>query len=294
MSRTRPPLPQGPLVIDGGLSTQLERQGCDVGGMLWTAQLLVESPETVMSAHQAFVDAGADIVITASYQVSRQGFVESGRLASEADEALLTSLTVARAATQGTAALVAASVGPYGAILHDGSEYRGRYGLSHRQLVDFHRARLDVLMAGSPDLLAVETIPDIDEAVALVEVLGDYPDIPAWLTFSAADDAHLWSGHSIGEAVAVVADCVSGVGINCTDARFVGGLLERMSAFTDLPFIVYPNAGGSWNSGTGEWEGSSAHVWSHVQSWRALGAQYIGGCCGTDAEAIRKLAALMQ
>jgi len=282
------------LVIDGGLSTQLEHQGCEVSGVLWTAQLLVESPTIVTKAHRAFVEAGADIVITSSYQVSRQGFRESGREAQQADDALLKSITVARAATRGTSALVAASVGPYGAILHDGSEYRGRYGLSHEQLVDFHRERIEVLMTGSPDLLAVETIPDVDEAVALVEVLKDYPDIPAWLTFSAADDADLWSGHSIEEAVAAVAHCVSAVGINCTDAIFVDRLLERMSKVTELPLVVYPNAGGSWNSSTGDWEGSLTPVWSDVESWRALGAQYIGGCCGTDAKTIRELAALVR
>jgi len=294
MAKDRPPLPPGPLVIDGGLSTQLERQGCNVSGVLWTAQLLIDDPTTVTAAHRAFIDAGADIVITSSYQVSRLGFERSGREAKEADDALLASISVARAATRGTSALVGASVGPYGAILHDGSEYRGRYGLSHEQLVDFHRERLDVLMAGEPDLLAVETIPDVDEAIALAEVLSDYPNIPAWMTFSAADEVHLWSGHSIEEAVAAVSDTVSGVGVNCTDVRFVDGLLERMANVTDLPLVVYPNAGGSWNSGTGEWEGSSGALWSHVQAWRALGAQYIGGCCGTDAGAIRELAASLR
>jgi len=291
MSHDRRPLPPGPLVIDGGLSTQLERLGCDVSGELWTARLLADDPATVTSAHRAFVDAGADIIITSSYQVSRQGFVESGREAADADNALLASIDVARAATRGTSALIAASVGPYGAILHDGSEYRGRYGQSHRQLVDFHRERMDVLMTGEPDLLAIETIPDVDEAVALVDVLADHPDIPAWMTFSASDDGHLWSGHSIEEAVAAVAGTVSGVGINCTDVRFIDGLLERMAVVTDLPLVVYPNAGGSWNAETGEWVGAVPPTWAQVKRWRELGAQYIGGCCGMDADAIRQLAA---
>jgi len=268
-----------------------------VHGHLWTAHALLDQPAAVEAAHRAFVDAGADIIISASYQVSRQGFAELGRDARDADDALRASLHVARSATEGTSTLVAASVGPYGAVLHDGSEYRGRYGLTHRQLVDFHRARLDVLVSAGPDLLAVETIPDADEASALVDALEDYPDIPAWMTFSAPDEAHVWSGHAIEDAISAVAGSVSAVGINCTDPRYVEGLLTRMASVTALPLVAYPNAGGSWDAASGEWStgsGDADAVWSPVKRWRALGAQYVGGCCGTDAESIRRLAASLR
>lgn len=297
MARPRPPLPPDRFIIDGGLSTQLERQGCDVHGHLWTAHALLDQPAEVEAAHRAFVDAGADIIISASYQVSRQGFAELGRDEHDADDALRASIQVARSATEGTAALVAASVGPYGAVLHDGSEYRGRYGLTHRRLVDFHRARLDVLVSAGPDLLAVETIPDADEASALAEVLDDYPDIPAWMTFSAPDDAHVWSGHSIEDAASAVTGSVSAVGINCTDPSHVEGLLTRLGAVTSLPLVAYPNVGGSWDAASGEWStglGDEDAMWSPMQRWRARGAQYIGGCCGTDARSIRRLAASLR
>jgi len=285
----RPTMPGGPLILDGGLSTQLQRMGHDVQGDLWTARLLADDPSSIASAHRAFVDAGADVVITASYQVSRQGFVAAGRTPKDADNALRDSVTAAREATLGTAALVAASVGPYGAVLHDGSEYRGRYGLSHKELRDFHRERLDILVAAEPDLLAIETIPDIDEAAALADVLGDFRHLPVWMTFSAVDDAHVCAGQPIEEAVAAVAHEVSAVGINCTDASLITGLLQRMRSVTDAPFVVYPNGGGVWNAETGQWVGASGGPFANVDAWRSLGASFIGGCCGTDAEAIRTL-----
>lgn len=286
---SRPALPARISVLDGGLSTQLERMGHSVEGALWTARVLADHPQVIVDAHRAFIDAGADIVITSSYQVSRGGFREAGRSAQEADDALTSSIAVARSAAAGTSALVAASIGPYGAVLHDGSEYRGNYGLSHRRLVDFHRERLDILMSGEPDVLAVETIPDVDEAVALAEVLSDHPDIPVWMTFSARDDTRVCAGQTIEEAVEAVAGEVSAVGINCTDAVLVTGLLERMRSVTDLPLVAYPNAGGVWDAVSGRWSGAGAGPFAQVREWRALGAQLVGGCCGTDAEAIRAL-----
>ena len=192
---------------------------------------------------------------------------------------------------------VAASVGPYGAILHDGSEYRGRYDLSSRQLTDFHRERIEVLLEEGPDLLAVETIPDLDEAVAILEVLRDV-EVPAWLTFSAADGEHLNAGQRIEEAAAVAADSglVMAVGINCTEPAYLPALLARMAATTDLPLVVYPNAGGQWDPTDGEWhggalvQGSSLFTIAEIQDWQTAGARAIGGCCGTDAASIRQIA----
>lgn len=282
----------GPVVLDGGLSTQLERNGADVSGTLWTGRVLLEHPESIRQAHADYVEAGAHVLISASYQVSRRGFVEAGRTPADADAALAASTEAARAAA-GAATRVAASVGPYGAILHDGSEYRGRYGVPRQQLVDFHRERLDVLAATSPDLLAVETIPDVDEAEALVDVLADHPGLPAWMTFSAIDDAHTCAGQPIEAAVAVAqsSPSVVAVGVNCTDPRHVESLVLRIRAVTDLPIVVYPNAGGDWNPQRG-WRdaGDGTFPAAVVDAWRRAGATAIGGCCGTDATTIRTLA----
>ncbi len=290
------------VVIDGGLSTQLERHGQDISGTLWTGRVLLENPAAVSRAHVEFVSAGADVVISASYQLSRWGFERAGLSRSDADAALRASTRAARAGAEGADGVrVAASIGPYGAILHDGSEYRGRYGLSHRELVDFHRERLDVLAATEPDLLAIETIPDIDEVEALVEVLADHPDLPAWMSFSAADGGHLCAGHPVEEAVAAASEAPSviAVGINCTDPRYVTSLVSRMRATSDLPVVVYPNAGGAWDPSDGEWHGGSLDDPSQgfpdaaVQEWLAAGAAAVGGCCGTDDRVIRRIAQLL-
>lgn len=289
-----------PVVVDGGLSTQLAVLGEDTSGILWTGRVLLDNADAVRRAHADFVAAGADVVITASYQVSRWGFEQAGMTADDADAALRASTRAARAAVAdvpGSRARVAASVGPYGAILHDGSEYRGRYGRTHRELVDFHRERLDVLAATGPDLLAIETIPDVDEAAALVQALADHPELPAWMSFSAMDDARTCAGQPIEEAVAVASSSPSviAVGINCTDPRHVQGLVERMRAVAGLPVVVYPNAGGEWDASDGLWHGSTADGGAAfpsevVQAWLDAGAAAVGGCCGTDARSISRVA----
>lgn len=289
----------GAVVVDGGLSTQLTRLGQDISGHLWTGRALLADPATVTRAHADFIRAGADVVITASYQVSRSGFVAAGLSAAEADAALVASVDAARAATAaaGRQVRVAASVGPYGAILHDGSEYRGRYGLSRRQLIDFHRRRLEVLVAAAPDLLAVETIPDVDEAAALIEILDDL-GVASWLSFSAVAGGRTCAGQPIEEAMALATSSSSVVatGVNCTDPAAVGELVERMSAATSLPIVIYPNAGGVWDAADGEWHGgrpvdaASVFPADVLAQWRTAGAVAIGGCCGTDAATISHVA----
>jgi homocysteine S-methyltransferase len=291
-----------PVVVDGGLSTQLTRLGQDISGDLWTGRALLADPSAVTRAHADFIAAGADVVITASYQVSRSGFVAAGLAAADADAALVASIRAARAATSTVdrTVRVAASIGPYGAVLHDGSEYRGRYGLSRRQLSDFHRQRLDVLAAAGPDLLAVETIPDIDEAEALVDVLDEF-GIPAWLTFSAVEGGRTCAGQAIEEAVAVAgsARSVIATGVNCTDPSLITELVERITATVPLPIVIYPNAGGIWDAADGEWHGgrpvdtSSIFPSAVLDRWRAAGAVAIGGCCGTDAATISHVARVL-
>lgn len=282
-----------PVILDGGLSTQLDRRGFDVAGPLWTARALLDQPSVIEEAHRDFVDAGADVVITASYQVSRQGFLAAGRDADEADQAIALATATARRAARGSGTVVAASVGPYGAILHDGSEYRGDYGMSVDELAAFHAERLAVITATEPDWLAVESIPDVIEVQALCEALASVDDIPAWMTFTCIDQAHLCAGQAIEEACSVVtsAKAVRAIGVNCTDPRFVTGLIGRIRAVTTLPVIVYPNAGGQWFAD--EWHGSGSGVFDSIQQWLDAGANGIGGCCGTDADDIRTLRGLL-
>lgn len=279
--------------IDGGLATELEHRGHDLGDALWSARILADQPEEIRAVHGSYIDAGARVVVTASYQVSREGFVDAGRTAAQADAALRTAVDVARAATSGREAFVAASVGPYGAILHDGSEYRGRYGVSHDRLVDFHGERLEVIAASAPDLLAIETIPDLDEVRALVDVLADFPDLPAWLTMSCADGARTSAGQPVEGLVSLVADTPSirAVGVNCTAPEHVESLLRRLSDAGAAALVAYPNSGRAW-SPTAGWSGEGTDVGEDlVTRWRQVpGMAFIGGCCGVGPEAVAAIA----
>jgi homocysteine S-methyltransferase len=280
-------------VIDGGLSTQLEIHGHDLNDPLWTARVLLNDPSMIERAHRDFIDAGAQFVITASYQVSRPGFLNNGLSAHNADEALAESVHAARRATAGTRCLVAASVGPYGAILHDGSEYRGNYGVKPEFLVNFHAERLAVLADAQPDFFAVETIPDLTEVRALAEALEDYSDIPFWMSFSAADGGHLNGGAPIEIAAAVAASIsnIAALGINCTAPEHITELATRIRSVTELPLIAYPNAGGSWDPHTAEWSMTNTNPFTeeNLTNWRDAGVEILGGCCGVDAQMMSTL-----
>lgn len=277
------------VMIDGGLSTQLEQHGQHLDSPLWTARTLLDAPEVVRLAHREFVQAGADVITSASYQVSRGGFEAVGLSARDADRVLARSVEVARAAVQGTSALVAASVGPFGAISNDGGEYRGRYGRSIDELASFHAERLPLLIDAGPDLLAIETIPDADEARALVQVLTDA--VPVWVSFTAADEGHLRAGQPIEDAVTAVLShpAVVAIGVNCTEPAAVPGLVARIRAVSDLPVIAYPNAGGTWDASTSSWHAPGQPVADAVLSWVASGARIVGGCCGTTASHIAQM-----
>jgi homocysteine S-methyltransferase len=282
-----------PIAIDGGMSTELEQQGCTLEGSLWTAQALLDDPALIESAHKAYVDAGAGVVITASYQISRAGFVENDHSPEDADRALRASIDVARKAVAGTSCLVAASVGPYGAILHDGSEYKGNYGKSVEELTAFHTERLAVLICANPDLLALETIPDALEAEALVAALATFPEAIAWMSFSLGPDGKLWAGQSLAEAARIAASsfAIAAIGVNCVDPALVSAAIAEIRTVTELPVVIYANGGGTWNSESGLWENAAADsLVANSREWVAQGAALIGGCCGTHAGDMRQLA----
>jgi homocysteine S-methyltransferase len=295
-------LATGPHAIDGGLASELEARGADLSGDLWSARVLREHPELVREVHAAYFRAGASVGTSASYQASRAGIVAAGGTAEEADRLLALSVRLVREAAEQVRAegvrtpmLVAASVGPYGATRHDGSEYRGRYGLSRAELVAFHRERVDVLVAAGPDLLAIETIPDLLEAQALVEVLADHPDLPAWLSFSCADGASTCSGERYADAVAVAvsAPTVRAVGVNCTAPEHVGTLLAAgQPVRAGRPYVVYPNAGRVWDGVASRWLGAGSDLLAPaaVRDWVGAGAVLVGGCCGLGPAAVTGIA----
>jgi homocysteine S-methyltransferase len=288
-------LGEGPWAIDGGLSGELEKRGHDLSDKLWSARLLRDAPEAIAQVHQDYVDSGGRVLITASYQASRMGFMATGMTADQADDLMRLSISLAKdvAAKAPEKVWVAASVGPYGAVLGGGQEYVGNYGVAHVDLVKFHRERIAVLASAKPDLFACETIPDLDEVRALVEVLADYPDIPAWITMSAQDGNSTCAGQGIGHLAELVSKTPSvvAVGVNCTKPEFVTSLLRQLATKTSLPLVVYPNAGRVWDGLNMCWigEGHDKLPKQIVSEWVKAGAKLIGGCCGLGPDAITQL-----
>ena len=275
--------------LDGGLSTALENNGNKLTTSLWTGELILAKPSEITKAHLDFIDAGSEIIITSSYQISYLGCSKRGWSESKTDQALRGSTQLAKDAVtaSGKVVKVAASIGPYGAALADGSEYKGNYGITKSFLKDFHARRLEVLISTSPDLLALETMPDTFEVEVLLELLSDCP-IPYWVSYSCKAGNQTNAGQSFTEAVSLAKNAMA-VGINCTAPELITDLL--LSAEGIKPFVVYPNSGRSWNAKTKEWEGSSQAGFDEllIKSWISAGAQIIGGCCGIGADEILNL-----
>ncbi|NEC10099.1 homocysteine S-methyltransferase [Streptomyces sp. SID7909] len=287
-------LAEGTLVLDGGLSNQLEAQGCDLSDALWSARLLADGPGQIEAAHTAYVRAGAQVLITACYQASYEGFARRGIGRDEADGLFARSVELARraAGTVDRDVWVAASVGPYGAVTADGAEYRGRYGLTVGELERFHRPRVEALAAAGPDALALETVPDMDEARALLRVVGDY-GLPVWLSYTVAGD-RTRAGQPLDEAFALARghDEVIAVGVNCCDPADAEAAARTAVRATGKPAVVYPNSGERWDATSGAWAGPAASFTpARRAAWEEAGARLIGGCCRVGPETIAGLAA---
>ncbi|MCO1580402.1 homocysteine S-methyltransferase [Crossiella sp. SN42] len=289
-------LTRGPLLLDGGLSTALEQAGQDLSGELWSARLLLADPAAVRAAHLAYLRAGAQVVITGSYQVSYQGFARRGMPADAVSGLLRRSVRLAAEAAAEVEGprWVAASVGPYGAVLADGSEYRGGYGLSVPELAGFHRQRIEVLASAGPDVLAVETIPDLAEAEAILGLVAGL-GLPVWLSFHVRD-GRTGAGQPLAEAFALAAAVpeVVAVGVNCCAPAEVAPAIEAARQVTGKPVVVYPNGGGEWDAGRKEWSGPSTVDPAAAVAWADAGAGLIGGCCQVGPAGIARLASALR
>lgn len=290
------------LLLDGGLATELERRGADLADPLWSARCLIERPTLIRAVHLDYLRAGADILTTATYQATFEGFARRGLDHPSAARLMRTAVELARdardeyaAAQRVQPALIAGSVGPYGAMLADGSEYRGRYGLSDAALAAFHRPRLEALAAAGIDLFACETLPCCQEAEVLARLLEDYP-LEAWVSFACRDGTHDAEGEDIGRCARALegATRIAAIGVNCTPPQFVTELLGRLRGATARPLIAYPNSGERYDAEHHCWTDAAARpLASWGQEWRRAGARIIGGCCRTGPEDIAALRAVL-
>lgn len=292
-----------PRLLDGAMATELERRGARLDDALWSAKILRESPALIRALHLDYYLAGADVATTATYQATFAGFAARGLPDDEARRLLRLGVTLAREAREqalaGAAAgrdlLVAASVGPFGAHRHDGSEYTGDYGVDDRALVAFHRRQVDVLAEAGADLLAFETVPSRQEAEALLRLLDDYPGVRAWLSFSCRDAAHVSHGERFDDCIAIAAahPAIVAVGLNCTAPVHVEALLRAAApAAGRVPLLAYPNSGETWVPPTGQWQAGDGggDLAALAPRWRDAGATLLGGCCRTGPADIAALA----
>ena len=297
------------IILDGALGTELERQGYDVSGRLWSAKYLLENPQIIQDLHEDYVWAGSDIITTSSYQAGIPAFVEEGLSLDKAHEIFKETVLLAQAAVKNVWGrlsldeqnqrfypLIAGSVGPYAAYLADGSEYTGSYHLSEEEFKDFHRPRIQALLDAGCDLLALETIPNGAETEALVHLLAEeFPQAEAYLSFTAQTASAISDGTLIEEVgrLAQSSPQILAVGFNCTAPHLLVPLLEKLKQVCDKPLLAYPNSGEVYNVATNTWQDNPEQqlcLTDYSQLWKKQGVQLFGGCCRTRPEDIQQLA----
>jgi homocysteine S-methyltransferase len=289
-------------VLDGAMATELEHRGCNIYGPLWSAHVLDQSPATIAAVHFDYLHAGADCISTASYQVSTLGYRELGRPAADAVRALRQSVDLAVQARVAYArqsprrVWIAASLGPYGAALHNGAEYHGRYRIGFDDLVAFHAERFAILADTEADLLAVETIPSLAEAEAILLALAEFQALTAWISFTCRDAVHVAHGETLRDCVDTLTASpqIAAIGINCTAPQHVEALIAeaRLGCRDQKPVIVYPNSGETWDAAARTWRGTSnpSDYSALARTWYAVGTQAVGGCCRTGPAHIAAVA----
>ncbi|AHW95477.1 homocysteine S-methyltransferase [Enterobacter asburiae] len=290
------------VVLDGAMATELEARGCNLADSLWSAKVLVENPELIREVHLDYYRAGAQVAITASYQATPAGFAARGLDEAQSRALIGKSVELARKAREAYLAekphagtlLVAGSVGPYGAYLADGSEYRGDYVRSIEEFTAFHRPRVEALLDAGADLLACETLPSFVEIKALAALLAEYPRARAWFSFTLRDSEHLSDGTPLREVVSALANSpqIVALGINCIALENTTAALKHLQSLTSLPLVVYPNSGEHYDAVTKTWHhhGEACETLAgYLPQWLEVGAKLIGGCCRTTPKDIAEL-----
>jgi len=299
---------RGFLMLDGGLATELERLGHDLDHPLWSAHVLLTQPDDIIKIHRSYLEAGADCITAASYQASMPGFVAQGLEIAEAQSLIIRSVELACQARTAfvqqhqiqdqLSPLVAASIGPYGAFLANGSEFCGNYDISKKDLHSFHEQRWHLLATTSADLFACETIPSFQEAEVLLQLFREMPERFGWVSFSCRDETCISDGTPIADCAALFSDRpnIVAIGINCTAPKYVPALIRELrESAPEKPVVVYPNSGETFDAGTRRWVGVSDPIDFGKAScdWRKVGARLIGGCCRTGPLHIKAMKAAL-
>lgn len=286
------------VILDGGLGTELERRGHQNLGRLWSTSLVASNPAVVREVHRDYLAAGADVIATATFQAALPTLLECGYDRESAVDLLREAVRLAvrerddfvRQAGGRRTRLVAASIGPFGAHLADGSEYTGRYTLNANEIADFQRERWQILADAGADLIACETMPTAADVQAVVRLLRETPQRWAWISLVCRDASHLADGTPLPLVFEHLNDVpnLAAVGINCIPPRLAPAAIETLRSLTSLPIAVYPNASNAWDMearqpldqlGAAEFAGAA-------RVWKSAGAQIIGGCCRTTPEHI--------
>ncbi|NME66637.1 homocysteine S-methyltransferase [Flammeovirga aprica] len=279
-----------PLILDGGLSNALEQEGADLNHHLWSAKLLIEQSEMIEKVHYNYLRAGARCIITSSYQATIDGFLKEGKSNTESIELLKQTTALAVNAKNKflqeqpkEKIFIAGSIGPYGAFLADGSEYRGNYNKSVEELVAFHQKRFSIIDNTAIDFLACETVPSFDEVKAIATLLKSAKH-KGWISCSCKDGMHLNDGTPIREVAEFLKEeaNVYAMGVNCTKPIYISSLIKEIrKANKEIKIVVYPNSGQVYHTDTKTWSGISDphHCGMMAQEWVKLGADIVGGCC---------------
>lgn len=299
-------LDQGPVVLDGAMATELEKRGVATDSALWSATAMLDHPDAIAAVHQSYFAAGAQIAITNTYQANVPAFVKAGIAAKKARQLIQQAVQIAKdaradyaASHPGFQAVIAGSIGSYGAYLADGSEYTGKYHLEPAAYQEFHRERLVLITGVGVDLMALETMPKLEEVQALVDLLTKtHPQQKFWVSFSIADPQTLCDGTPLAEAAQWVAQQLNAVavGVNCTALENITPALKTLASAVDLPLIVYPNSGDQYDPTTKTWQRTArSHQFDdYVGDWLANGAQIVGGCCRTTPHDIATVSRIMR
>jgi len=288
------------VVLDGGMATELEKKGFNLNDHLWSAAILTDKPSAIRDVHLSFLEAGADCIITSSYQATVNGFIKKGYSQKEAADLIKLSVKLAREAVniflgnnpceKRPLPFIAGSAGSYGSFLADGSEYRGDYHLEADEYIKFHKYRVDLLAEAGADIIAFETIPCLEEGFALIELMKYYPDLPYWITFTVKDDIHISNGDPFPDFFkkAEYNQNFIGCGINCSSPENTAGVMKNLAGMNIRNFVVYPNSGELYDKSCDCWRDSEEKnsFISSVEQWYKLGAKIIGGCCRTGPEEI--------